>query len=158
MRSKNPELMRKIREFVDQYYRENRTAPSTHTVGDAMEKCGFVPTGETEEEQVEEYVSLPESIFGKGKFYLVRAKGDSMIDAGIEEGDLVLVELCNEANEGDIVVALDPEGENTLKRYAGKDRDGYLLAYMNEACYPGKVMKVKSFVVQGVARHVIKTL
>ena len=81
-----------------------------------------------------------------------------MIDAGIEEGDLVLVELCNEANEGDIVVALDPEGENTLKRYAGKDRDGYLLAYMNEACYPGKVMKVKSFVVQGVARHVIKTL
>ena len=29
---------------------------------------------------------------------------------------------------------------------------------MNEACYPGKVMKVKSFVVQGVARHVIKTL
>ena len=36
MRSKNPELMRKIREFVDQYYRENRTAPSTHTVGDAV--------------------------------------------------------------------------------------------------------------------------
>lgn len=202
MRSKNPELMQKIREFVDQYYRENRTAPSTQTVGDAvgvtkqtayryllemseqgmleynggiksspqMAKCrtgyisvpvvGSIRCGdpETEEEQVEEYVSLPESIFGKGKFYLVRAKGDSMIDAGIEEGDLVLVELCNEANEGDIVVALDPEGENTLKRYAGKDRDGYLLAYMNEACYPGKVIKVKSFVVQGVARHVIKTL
>ena len=202
MRSKNPELMKKIREFIDQYYRENRSAPSTQTVGDAvgvtkqtayryllemseqgmleynggiksspqMAKCrtgyisvpvvGSIRCGdpETEEEQVEEYVSLPESIFGKGKFYLVRAKGDSMIDAGIDEGDLVLVELCNEANEGDIVVALDPEGENTLKRYAGKDRDGYLLAYMNEACYPGKVIKVKSFVVQGVARHVIKTL
>ena len=202
MRSKNPELMQKIREFVDQYYRENRTAPSTQTVGNAvgvtkqtayryllemseqgmleysggiksspqMAKCktgyisvpvvGSIRCGdpETEEEQVEEYVSLPESIFGKGKFYLVRAKGDSMIDAGIEEGDLVLVELCHEAGEGDIVVALDSDGENTLKRYAGKDRDGYLLAYMNEACYPGKVMKVKSFVVQGVARHVIKTL
>ncbi len=118
-------------------------------------RCG---NPETEEEYVEEYVSLPESIFGKGKFYLVRAKGDSMIDAGIEEGDLVLVELCHEAGEGDIVVALDSDGENTLKRYAGKNRDGYLLAYMNEASYPGKVIKVKSFVVQGVARHVIKTL
>lgn len=202
MRSKNPELMKKIREFVDQYYRETRTAPSTQTVGDAvgvtkqtayryllemseqgmleynggiksspqMAKCrtgyisvpvvGSIRCGdpETEEEQVEEYVSLPESIFGKGKFYLVRARGDSMVDAGIEEGDLVLVELRSEANEGDIVVALDPEGENTLKRYAGRDKDSYLLAYMNEASYPGRVMKVRSFVVQGIARHVIKTL
>ena len=118
-------------------------------------RCG---DPESEQEQVEEYVSLPESIFGKGKFYLVRARGDSMIDAGIDEGDLVLIELCHEANEGDIVVALDPEGENTLKRYAGKDKDDYVLAYMNEAQYPGKALRVKSFIVQGVARHVIKTL
>ena len=202
MRSKNPELMRKIREFVDQYYRENRTAPSTQAVGAAVgvtkqtayryllemseqglleysggiksspqiAKCttgyisvpvvGSIRCGdpETEEEQVEEYVSLPESIFGKGKFYLVRAKGDSMVDAGIDDGDLVLIELRQEASEGDIVVALDPEGENTLKRYEGKAKDGYLLAFMNEAQYPGKTLKVKSFVVQGVARHVIKTL
>ena len=118
-------------------------------------RCG---DPETEEEEVEEYVSLPESIFGKGKFYLVRAKGDSMADAGIEEDDLVLVELCHEANVGDIVVALDAEGENTLKRFAGKNRDGYVLAYMNEAKYPGKLITVRSFAVQGVARHVIKTL
>ena len=202
MRSKNPELMRRIKDFVDRYYRENRTTPSTQTVGDAVgvtkqtayryllemaekgilaydggirsspqiEKCrtgyisvpvvGSIRCGdpETEEEEVEDYVSLPESVFGKGKFYLVRAKGDSMADAGIGEGDLVLVELCHEANVGDIVVALDPDGENTLKRFAGKGRDGYVLAYMNEARYPGKVITVRSFAVQGIARHVIKTL
>ncbi len=202
MRSKNPALMEKIREFVDQYYREHRSPPSTQTVGAAvgvtkqtayrylvemgekgmleyqggvksspqMAKCrtgyvsvpvvGSIRCGdpETEVEEVEEYVSLPDSIFGKGKFYLVRAKGDSMADAGIEEDDLVLIELCSEASVGDIVVALDPDGENTLKRFAGKDRDGYVLAYMNEAKYPGKVITVKSFVVQGIARHVIKTL
>ena len=202
MRSKSPDLMRKIREFVDQYYRENRSAPSTQAVGDAvgvtkqtayryllemaeqgmleydggiksspqMAKCrsgyisvpvvGSIRCGdpESEEEQVEEYVSLPESIFGKGRFYLVRARGDSMVDAGIEDGDLVLIELRGEANKGDVVVALDPEGQNTLKRYAGKTRGGYLLAYMNEARYPGKTLKVESFVVQGVARHVIKAL
>lgn len=202
MRSKNPALMEKIREFVDQYYREHRSPPSTQTVGAAvgvtkqtayrylvemgekgmleyqggvksspqMAKCrtgyvsvpvvGSIRCGdpETEVEEVEEYVSLPDSIFGKGKFYLVRAKGDSMADAGIEEDDLVLIELCSEASVGDIVVALDPDGENTLKRFAGKDRDGYVLAYMNEAKNPGKVITVKSFVVQGIARHVIKTL
>ena len=202
MRSKDPALMKKIREFVDQYYRENRSAPSAQTVGAAvgvtkqtayrylvemgekgmleyrggirssprMAKCrtgyvsvpvvGSIRCGdpETEEEEVEEYVSLPESIFGRGKYYLVRAKGDSMTDAGIGEDDLVLIELRHEAVVGDIVVALDAEGENTLKRFAGKSRDGYILAYMNEAQYPGKVLKVKSFVVQGVARRVIKTL
>ena len=44
-------------------------------------RCG---NPEAEEEMVEEYVSLPESIFGKGQFYLLRAKGDSMVDAGID--------------------------------------------------------------------------
>ena len=64
------------------------------------------------------------------------------------------------ASEGNIVVALDPDNQNTLKRYAGYDEDDecYLLAYENEAKYPGEVIKVRSFKVQGVARHVIKAL
>ena len=120
-------------------------------------RCG---NPELEEEMVEEYVSLPESVFGKGQFYLLRAKGDSMLDAGIAEGDLIVIQLQQEASEGDIVVALDPDGQNTLKRFGGFDEDSgcYLLEYMNEKRYPGKVERVKSFVVQGVARHVIKTL
>ena len=120
-------------------------------------RCG---NPELEEELVEEYVSLPESIFGTGRFYLLRAKGDSMVDAGIEEGDLLVIQLQQEAAEGDIVVALDPEGQNTLKRFGGFDGQSgcYLLEYMNEKRYPGKVERVTSFAVQGVARHVIKTL
>ena len=120
-------------------------------------RCG---NPEAEEEMVEEYVSLPESIFGKGQFYLLRAKGDSMVDAGIEEGDLLVIQLQQEAKEGDIVVALDPDGQNTLKRFGGYDAESgcYLLEYMNEKRYPGRVERVRSFVVQGVARHVIKTL
>ena len=120
-------------------------------------RCG---DPESEEALVEEYVSLPESIFGKGQFYLLRAKGDSMIDAGIEEDDLIVIQIRHEADEGDIVVALDPDGQNTLKRYGGYDEESgfYILEYMNEKRYPGKVEKVRSFAVQGVARHVIKTL
>ena len=99
-------------------------------------------------------------MFGKGDFYILRAKGDSMVDAGIEEDDLLVIERNCPASEGDIVVALDPDNQNTLKRYAGYDEDDecYLLAYENEAKYPGEVIKVRSFKVQGVARHVIKAL
>ena len=123
---------------------------------------GSIQCGSPEEEQeyVEEYVSLPVSMFGKGDFYILRAKGDSMVDAGIEEDDLLVIERNCPASEGDIVVALDPDNQNTLKRFAGYDEDEecYLLAYENEERYPGKVIKVKSFRVQGVARHVLKAL
>ena len=119
--------------------------------------CG---SPEEEEENVEEYVSLPVSLFGKGDFYILRAKGDSMVDAGIAEGDLLVIERNCPASEGDIVVALDQEQQNTLKRYVGFDNDEkcFILAYENEAQYPGEVIKLKSFEVQGVARHVIKAL
>lgn len=68
--------------------------------------CG---SPEEEEENVEEYVSLPVSLFGKGDFYILRAKGDSMVDAGIAEGDLLVIERNCPASEGDIVVALDQD-------------------------------------------------
>jgi repressor LexA len=120
-------------------------------------RCG---SPDEEQEYVEEYVSLPVSMFGKGDFYILRAKGDSMVDAGIDEDDLLVIERNCPASKGDIVVALDDENQNTLKRYAGYDEDEecYLLAYENEEAYPNEVIKVKSFQVQGVARHVIKSL
>ena len=80
--------------------------------------CG---SPEEAEENIEEYVSLPVSLFGKGDYYILRAKGDSMVDAGIEEGDLLVIERNCPASKGDIVVALDSEQQNTLKRYVGFD-------------------------------------
>ena len=120
-------------------------------------QCG---SPEEEEEFVEEYVSLPVSMFGKGDFYILRAKGDSLVDAGIEEDDLIVIERNCPVKIGDIVVALDPDNQNTLKRYGGFDEteQRYILKYENEARYPGEEIKVKSFMVQGVARHVIKSL
>ena len=122
---------------------------------------GNIPCGEaqSEEEYVEEYVNLPESLFGKGEFYLLRAKGDSMIDAGIEENDLVVILKQSTAVPGDIVVALDEENQNTLKSFSGFDGSGNaVLAYRNEKKYPGKTIRVKQLAVQGVAKHIIKSL
>ena len=114
---------------------------------------------EEEQEYVEEYVSLPVSLFGRGDYYILRAKGDSMTDVGIEEDDLLVIERNCPAAKGDIVVALDSENQNTLKRYAGYDENEgrHILAYENEARYPGKVIKVKELTVQGVTRHVIRS-
>ena len=115
---------------------------------------------ETEEEHVEEYVSLPESIFGKGEFYILRASGDSMVDAGIEDKDLVVIKKQDTASVGDIVVALDEDNQNTLKTFDGIDEEsGYaILKYENRRKYRNKVIRVRELVVQGVAKHVIKAL
>lgn len=120
-------------------------------------RCG---DPETEEAEVEMYISLPEAIFGKGNFYLLRAAGDSMEDAGISEGDLVLIRRQPSCEVGDIVVALDGNGENTLKIYGGVDRESgkVILKYANEKTYPGMVIPVNELVIQGVAKHVIRTL
>ncbi len=115
---------------------------------------------ENEEEQVEMYVNLPEVLFGKGEFYLLRAVGDSMEDKGIAKGDLVLIKRQSACEVGDIVVALDENNENTLKVYGGIDHDSQkaILKYANEKRYPEKQILVSNLVVQGVARHVIKDL
>lgn len=68
------------------------------------------------EENVEGYVRLPVEIFGEGDFFILRASGESMVDAGIDDDDLVLIRKQNHADKGQIVVAL-MEDEATLKRF-----------------------------------------
>lgn len=83
-----------------------------------------------------------------------------MVDAGIEDEDLVVIRKQTTANVGDIVVALDEDNQNTLKTFAGIDEDsGYaILSFENKKRYPDKVIHVRELVVQGVAKHVIKAL
>ena len=73
------------------------------------------------EENVEEYVALPEQLCGGGADFLLRVRGDSMIDAGILDGDIVAVRKADTAVNGDVVVALAGEDESadeaTVKRY-----------------------------------------
>ena len=73
------------------------------------------------EENVEEYVAFPEQLVRGGADFLLRVKGDSMIDAGIFDGDLVVVRRSDTAVNGDIVVALagadESADEATVKRY-----------------------------------------
>lgn len=108
-----------------------------------------------EEENFEEYVELPESLFGSGEHFLLHAKGESMIEAGIDPGDLVVIRKQNTANEGDIVVAL-VNGETTLKRYyLDRKSRGFRLHPENKEM---EDIYVKQCFIQGVAQKVIKSL
>ena len=68
------------------------------------------------EENKEDTFSLPASITGNGDFFMLTIKGDSMIEAGILDGDYVVVRQQQTADNGEIVVALLGE-EATVKRY-----------------------------------------
>ena len=81
-----------------------------------------------------------------------------MEDEGIEDGDLVVIRQDPDPKEGDLVIALDEENRNTLKKYGGKDLKTrkIILEYCNKAVYGDKKILVKQLVCQGVVSHIIK--
>lgn len=111
-----------------------------------------------EEESLLYRTALPTAVFGKGPFYILKARGDSMVDAGIDEGDILVIRKNTQPRVGDIVVALDENQQNTLKRYGGIDKESHraILEYMNQSVYGDKVILVRELVCQGVLSHVIK--
>jgi len=65
-------------------------------------------------------ISIPASLISGGEHYALEVAGDSMVDAGIQDGDTILIRRCDTANTGDIVVALIDQQEATLKRLRRK--------------------------------------
>lgn len=115
---------------------------------------GSIPCGPLmmEEEAIEEYVDLPTNLFGSGEFYLLHASGDSMINAGIDDGDMILIRKQTDARNGEIVVAY-VEGEgNTLKRFFLTD-SGVVLHPENSTM---EDIKVDHCMIQGVAVWIFK--
>jgi len=66
------------------------------------------------------HVGVPVDMLGNGDHYALEVVGDSMIEAGILDGDMVVIQRCDTATNGDIVVALVDELEATLKRLRRK--------------------------------------
>lgn len=107
------------------------------------------------EENIETYISFPRALLGNGEFFILRANGESMIDAGIDDGDLVIIRKQETAEEGDIIVALIND-EATLKRfYRDKKRRKIRLHPENAKL---EDMYFDNIAIQGVAIKVIKDL
>lgn len=107
------------------------------------------------EENIECFVTFSRELLDNGKFFILRAKGESMINAGIENGDLVIVRQQDTAEEGQIVVALI-ENEATLKRYyIDKRRHKVRLHPENDEM---KDMYFDEVSIQGVAVKILKDI
>ena len=117
---------------------------------------GAIPCGapETVEAAIDQFVKLPTALFGDGNLYVIWAKGDSMIEAGIDDGDMIVVDADKTPAVGDKVVALDQDSESTLKtlRYDEK-RARYYLHPENRLL---EDIYVDELTVQGVVRFIIK--
>ena len=124
--------------------------------GPGVPMVGNVAAGEPilAEENIEDYLQVPSVIGGEDDDdYVLRVRGDSMVGAGILEGDYVVVRPAQTASHGEIVVALI-EDEATVKRYF-KEKDGVRLQAENPDYAPirSKDAKVLGKVV-GVFRKV----
>ena len=106
-----------------------------------------------------ESIRMPTALIGSGDFFLLRARGESMINAGIDDGDLVLIKRCERVREGRIAAFLYDNSETTLKRFK-QDRDAIYLIPENDSMKPIVIRGADRarLVIQGEAVMVMKDL
>lgn len=105
--------------------------------------------------EIQGFIEIPEKMLGAGEYYILRAKGDSMADAGIADQDLVIIKKQDYAEENQIAVAL-VEGEVTLKRvHFDKEKRLIILLPENSEYSP---IVTRECTILGVAVKAIKDL
>lgn len=200
MQHKDEELMQRIFDFVNEYYKTNNKSPVIRTIAAGVNTgkntvlrylvemnkrgmlvydgksiktpqselilerssrnagvVGYVSCGQPmlAEENIEEYIPLPTRIFGSDDLYILIASGDSMIEAGISEGDYLVVRKQDTANEGDIVVALVDGEETTLKRILFDRKTEEIILHPENRRLQD--IRVRQCEIQGVLTNVIKS-
>lgn len=106
-----------------------------------------------------ESIRMPTALIGQGDFFLLRARGNSMINAGIDDGDLVLIKRCESVRQGRIAAFLYDNSETTLKRFK-QDNDAIYLIPENDEMEPIVIsgQNRARLVIQGEAVMVMKDL
>jgi repressor LexA len=98
--------------------------------------------------EVSHHIAVPGAMLsGKGQHYALEVKGDSMIEAGINDGDIVVIREQNTAENGDIVVALVEDAEATLKRF--RRRGGMIALEAANPAYETRMLADHQVKVQG---------
>lgn len=101
---------------------ERRAARHVPLVGDVA-----AGTDVLAQENIDEVMPVPADLCGEGELFMLRVRGDSMIDAGILDGDYVVARVQAVADQGDIVIAGIPGDEATVKTWTTKDDEVVLL-------------------------------
>ncbi len=141
------------------FFDRDEIAVSSYMVDDYyfLPVYGIIPCGRKNcmDDDLSGYLKVPISWLGEGDFYVLRAKGDSMINAGINDGDLVIVKKqCFADNDQIAVVYI--EGETTLKRiHWNPSENTVILLPANDAYMPLVVSKCE---ILGIAVQIIKDI
>jgi repressor LexA len=122
---------------------DNEPAPAVVPSVRHVPLVGKVTAGApiTATENIEEYIPLPAQMVGDQPVFMLSVRGDSMIEAGIHDGDYVIVRQQQTADNGDIVVAMTEDDEATVKTFY-KERDHIRLQPENSAMEPIRLKKV----------------
>jgi repressor LexA len=102
-----------------------------------------------------ETLSVPNSLIGPGNHYALRVEGDSMIDAGIFDGDIAIIQYTETSDNGSIVVALIDDNESTLKRIRKKGQS-IALEPANKA-YKTRIFGLDQISIQGKLKAIIRS-
>lgn len=108
------------------------------------------------EQNITDYFQLPASLVGSGEFFMLTAHGNSMINAGIDDGDLVIIRRQAVARDGDIVVAL-LDDDTTLKRFYKDTKNQRFILHPENDELEDIIVQGELYI-QGVAVKVIKDL
>lgn len=134
--------------------RSRGISPAAEVTGARVALLGLVAAGRPIEPfPVEETIEVPASLLGKGEHFVLRVRGDSMVEDGIRDGDYVIVSRRANAQNGQTVVAL-VRGEATLKRYY-TEGSKVRLQPANAAMKPMTV-EARDLVIQGVVTGLIR--
>jgi repressor LexA len=105
--------------------------------------------------EVSHSVAVPQSMIGTGEHYALEVRGDSMIDVGINDGDVVVIKETVTAENGDIVVALVEDSEATLKRF--RRSNGMIALEAANPAYETRMYRDDQVKVQGRLVGLIRT-
>ncbi len=141
--------------MTQQDKKSSRRVPGIPVVGDIA--CGLHLLAE---ENIEEYVDLPQSWVGSGQFFALHAKGESMKNIGINNSDIVIIRQQDTAETGQVVVALVDDNTATLKRYYPRPEEQIVELRPENDDFETQVidLKERAFAIQGIAVKVLKDI
>jgi repressor LexA len=134
-------------------------APTRRVREDGVPLMGRIAAGAPIEalQHVERHVSVPDDMLSPGaEHFALEVRGDSMIEAGIHDGDVVVIRRQSTAHDGDVVVALVDAQEATLKRFRRRGKAEIALEAAN-AAYETRVLPASRVEVQGRLVGLVRT-
>lgn len=149
-----------VKRLPEGYGKSDRASISQVVAANAMDSIplyGRISAGSPIEAIRDEngYVEVPPMMLGSGEHYALEVDGDSMIKAGINDGDTVIIKKAQQANDGDIVVALVNGEEVTLKRL--KRKGGKVILVPENDDYKEQVYDPEQVQIQGKLASLMRT-